>query len=200
SKGAKVNRTGQPIRKELRDAVSSRIEGEPLVLVLGGSQGSAFLNERVPESQVRGVRYLHAAGRSNMPSFQSRPIPPDYEVVAYLETPQLIDAYRRATVVVARSGGTLAELAMFGLPSVLIPLPTAADDHQHHNAEEFVAMGAATLVPQAEATPQTLRAAVAEWLGDPARRSEAARSLASWDVPDATERIVALVEKASTRK
>ena len=71
----------------------------------------------------------------------------------------------RVALVIGRSGGTLAEYAVFRLPSVLVPLPTSADDHQLHNAKEFVEMGAATLVPEAEATPQALATAAVELEG-----------------------------------
>ena len=114
-------------------------------------------------------------------------------VKAYLETPEMLDAYCRATVVIGRSGGTLAELAMFGIPSVLVPLPTSVGDHQLHNAEEFVAMSAATLLNQSDATPSAVSDAVAGWLGDAALRESACAALQAWDLPSATEKIYGLL-------
>lgn len=200
SKGAKATRTGQPIRKELRDVAKDRIDEGPFVLVVGGSQGSEFLNNLVPQAQPQGVRVLHAVGRNNFRRSSNKVMPRNYDAVPYLDTTQLVDAYRRATVVVARSGSSVAEFAMFGLPSVLIPLPTAADNHQYHNAEEFAEMGAATLLPQDEATPAALQSAILEWLDSPDKRQSAQQKLHDWDVPDATDQIVRLVEKAAAKK
>jgi UDP-N-acetylglucosamine--N-acetylmuramyl-(pentapeptide) pyrophosphoryl-undecaprenol N-acetylglucosamine transferase len=184
----------------LRDAAKEKVDDDQMVLVLGGSQGSAFLNETVPQAHVRGVKFLHAVGRSNVGRLQGRVWPSEYETAAYLETNQLLHAYRSATVVVARSGGTLAEIAMFGLPSVLVPLPTSADNHQHHNAEEFVEMEAATLIPQSQASPNAVRNAITGWLDNPDRREKACERLIDWDVPDSTERIVGLIESAAKKK
>ena len=87
----------------------------------------------------------------------------NYQVEPYLDSEAIANAYVTADLVVCRSGGTLAELAMFGLPSVLVPLPTSADDHQLHNAKEFESMQAATIAEQEPApysgTVQAIRGA-----------------------------------------
>jgi UDP-N-acetylglucosamine--N-acetylmuramyl-(pentapeptide) pyrophosphoryl-undecaprenol N-acetylglucosamine transferase len=92
---------------------------------------------------------------------------------------------------------------MFGLPSILVPLPTSADDHQLHNAEEFASIDAATLLRQSTgsgaaeiATPESIREAVTLWLGSEEKRKIASRNLHEWDIPDATDRIVELIEAA----
>jgi UDP-N-acetylglucosamine--N-acetylmuramyl-(pentapeptide) pyrophosphoryl-undecaprenol N-acetylglucosamine transferase len=207
-----VTRTGQPIRRELRQAAESGpIEAEPTVLVIGGSQGSEFLNTVMPAAATRvGAKILHATGPKHLQATQERlrshGLNSNYEAVPYLETEPLLDALRRATVVVARAGGTLAELALFGLPSVLVPLPSSANDHQLHNAREFEAMGAATVLWQPEdrrqpappATPEAVANAVNEWLADAPKRATARHNLSEWDVADATEQIVALIERAAT--
>lgn len=218
TKGIPVIRTGQPIRRELREAAAAiemQAPEAPTALVLGGSQGSAFLNDAVPAAyshlEARGVRVIHSAGPKNIEAVCRRlkelNLPDAYDARAYLPTEEIAGAYASATLAVARSGGTVAEFALFGLPSVLIPLPTSAEDHQLHNAEEFVEMDAATLLVQpdaprdgfAPATPEGLAAAMDAWLGDPERRERARHNLRSWDVPDATERILALVENAARK-
>lgn len=191
-----VVRTGMPVRKALRDAAASRNPSGG-VLVIGGSQGSEFLNRTVPEALGNAtVNVVHATGPSNFERTQARfsALPPNYRLAPYLDAPALLEAYGQGSVVVARSGGTLAEFACFRLPSVLVPLPSAADDHQMMNAREFEAMGAATVVPESRATPEAVRAAVERWLGDAVARERARHSLADWDVPDATERIVGLLD------
>jgi len=198
-----VVRTGQPIRKELREAAAHKSEGEPLVLVVGGSQGSKFLNESVPEAAALGefmTPVLHVSGPKHLESTQQLveklDIEVRYKVVPFLNATEMSDAYLRASVVVARSGGTLAELALFGLPSVLIPLPNSASDHQVHNAVEFVNLRAATQIRQSDGTPEKLSTAVNSWLKNRDRRLTAARNLEKWDVPDATEQIYKLIELA----
>lgn len=192
-------RVGNPIRRELRQAAQHRKPAKGFVVVVGGSQGSAFLNSVCPQAATdlaRGsVRWVHAFGRKNV----IPQVPDHYNAVPYLEAPELIRAYSNATVAVARSGSTLAEFAMFGLPSVLIPLPSSADNHQLHNAEEFVALGAATLVEQKDATPSAVAEAISGWLDDEDRCFRAATALREWDIPDSAERILEQVLKAAKR-
>jgi UDP-N-acetylglucosamine--N-acetylmuramyl-(pentapeptide) pyrophosphoryl-undecaprenol N-acetylglucosamine transferase len=92
----------------------------------------------------------------------------------------MADGYAVADVVVSRAGMiTVAELCAWGLPSVLVPLPTAAADHQTHNARVLAEAGASALVTQTDLTSATLAAAVGGLLDDRARRDAmAARALA----------------------
>lgn len=199
-----VVRTGQPIRKELREAASvNGVQSGSMVLVLGGSQGSQYLNEAVPNAVLAlglPVSVIHASGPTHFAETCARVKGlnlTDYEVQPYLDTEALASAYGRADLVVCRSGGTLAELAMFGRPSVLVPLPTSADHHQLHNAEEFADMGAATITGQQSPPFDEMTSGISNWLGDEGRRSEASRRLREWDVPDATDRIVTHIEAAA---
>ncbi len=199
-------RTGQPIRRELREAAAQPRPGdgaEPLVLCLGGSQGSQFLNGIMPgaASELGGrARFLLATGRGNFEEVRRQAAATGGLALApYLETGALVEAYSKASVAVARSGGTVAEFALFGLPSVLVPLASSADNHQLRNAEEFVGFGGASLLEQKEATSKTLAAAIDRWLSSAELREAAQTALKEWDVPDATERIAEIVERAATR-
>lgn len=210
-----VVRTGQPIRRELRAAAEApRPDHEPTVLVVGGSQGSEFLNTVMPKAAATGrfrARVIHATGPAHIDRSRARvaeaKLGPEYETYPYLETEAMLDAYRHADVVVARSGGTVAEIAMFGLPSVLVPLPFSANDHQLENAREFEGMNAATVLWQPEdrrqpappATPEGVADAIAAWLSDAPKREAARHNLHEWDIPDATERIVRLIESVPIR-
>ncbi len=186
-------RTGHPIRRELREAAKQRKE-TPLVVVVGGSQGARFLNEGVPRvaREIVGLRWLHATGPGGYEEFQGAAFE-GYELVPFIEADQLADAYAHARIAVARSGSTLAEFAAFRLPSVLVPLPTSADDHQRFNAREFETMGAAIIVEQ---DGGDLGAAIRSW-DDAGRRKAAKAALAEWDVPDATARLVSIIERAA---
>jgi UDP-N-acetylglucosamine--N-acetylmuramyl-(pentapeptide) pyrophosphoryl-undecaprenol N-acetylglucosamine transferase len=101
--------------------------------------------------------------------------------------------YAEADVVLARSGSTVAELCAAGKPSLLVPLPTAADDHQRKNAEVLAKAGAARLLLQRDVTEESLAGALLEMLKDAELRrkmSAAAKGLAK---PGALERIAAMV-------
>jgi UDP-N-acetylglucosamine--N-acetylmuramyl-(pentapeptide) pyrophosphoryl-undecaprenol N-acetylglucosamine transferase len=113
------------------------------------------------------------------------------------------DEMKAADVVVGRAGATtLAELAAAGTPAVLVPLPTAADDHQRRNAEAVERAGAARLLLQAELTPARLVDEVAGLAADPVRltgMSEAMRTLARPDAAAAiADRVLALAGGAGT--
>lgn len=200
--GANVIRTGAPIRKALREAALATDPGR-LVMVIGGSQGAKFLNDTVPLASrlVEDARWLHATGPKNYQEVRAKFPPPDgYDLQPYLEADQIIEGYQRAGVCVARSGGTVSEFALFGIPSVLIPLPTSADDHQLHNAREFESMEAATVIEQKNATPEAIATAVQNWLDNAPKRERAQAALRAWNVPDATERIYALLVAAKEGK
>lgn len=211
-----VTRTGQPIRHALREAsLGATPNPRPTVLVIGGSQGSEFLNQAVPVAAARGrlgAKVIHLSGRDHFEKTKGRAAALDlggeYEIHPYLESDELIKAYRAASVVVARAGGTVAEIAMFGLPSVLVPLPSSARDHQLENAREIEEMDAATVLWQPEdrrrmappATPEALAEALTNWIEDPAKSAQASHNLREWDIPDAADRILRLIEKAANSK
>ena len=195
--GIRCIRVGNPIRRELREAASRRASEPDLVLGIGGSQGSEFLNGCLPRAfsgdTLKHGRLLLVSGPNNFTStsnvVNALRIEGRATVKSYLQTEEMLDAYCRASVVVGRSGSTLAEIAMFGIPSVLVPLPSAAGNHQFHNAMEFVEMNAAILLPQADATPSNMAEAIESWLGDRAKSEAAAVALRAWDMPNATETI-----------
>ncbi len=202
--GSKIVRTGMPVRKALRDAAATKCSSDMQnVLIIGGSQGSEFLNSRLPEaaSEYRGpnVHWRHVAGKAHVEAVLKDVLRrglKDYEVVPFLGADEMAQAYARATLVVGRSGGSLAEVALFGLPSVLVPLPTAAGNHQTRNAEEFVEMGAATIHRQETSTSARLAKEIEEWLVDAPKRDRASQATRAFDAPDATEQIMTLIEEA----
>ncbi len=193
---ASVVVTGNPVRPCMRRG--SREEGrrlagcqgtELLVLVLGGSLGSAALNalvSRIASDLVgAGVRVVHQVGEQGAAAAASRPAIPGYLACAFLG-PELPHLMAGADLVVSRAGAnTLAELAALGRPSVLVPLPTGASrGDQLRNAELFRSRGAAVVLPEEGASPERLRTVVRELLEDAPRlaaMSQAARALAHGD-------------------
>ncbi len=161
-----------------------------VVLVVGGSQGARAVNEAVaawcaaglPEgvALIWSTGRAHAAGYAACESARVRVRP-------YLAP--IADAYAAADLAVARAGAmSIAELCAWGIPAVLVPLPTAAQDHQAHNARAVADAGAAVLLPQAALTAATLDATVRDLLARPgalAAMGEAARGRARPHAADA---------------
>jgi UDP-N-acetylglucosamine--N-acetylmuramyl-(pentapeptide) pyrophosphoryl-undecaprenol N-acetylglucosamine transferase len=164
--GAKTVITGAPVRASLRiakDAPSARDRlgldpDRTTIVVMGGSQGARSINEAVAALVTRRTlgeqwQLLHVSGERDYHYMQAeqRELAAGNRVklVPYLDDPA--DAYAAADVVVARSGAsTLAELAVTGTPSILIPYPYAAEQHQAHNAALFEEAGAAVVLKDAE--------------------------------------------------
>jgi UDP-N-acetylglucosamine--N-acetylmuramyl-(pentapeptide) pyrophosphoryl-undecaprenol N-acetylglucosamine transferase len=106
----------------------------------------------------------------------------------------MADGYALADVVVSRAGMiTVAELCAWGLPSVLVPLPTAAADHQTHNARVLAEAGASALLRQADLTPGSLADAVDALLGQRQRREEMASRARARGRPYAAQDIVSRI-------
>ena len=190
--------TGNPVRPEFFDPAPGGPAGPPRILIFGGSQGAHAINVAMVEAAAR-----LAAGPGRM-ALTHQTGERDLELVldgyrrAGLEArvePFLFDIDREmkaADLVVCRAGATtLAELAAAGAPALLIPLPTAADDHQRRNAEVLVAGGAAEMIEQKDLSGDRLAGRIDALLSDRARlrsMSEAARRFAR---PDAASAIAA---------
>jgi UDP-N-acetylglucosamine--N-acetylmuramyl-(pentapeptide) pyrophosphoryl-undecaprenol N-acetylglucosamine transferase len=180
--------TGNPIvppSPERRAEALSRFGlggSRPVILVTGGSQGALAINRAVAgwldAGGPQGADLLWVTGRGTYQEFADRHRPPAVQVIDFLDP--MADGYAVADIVVSRAGMiTVAELCAWGLPSVLVPLPTAAADHQTHNARVLAEAGASALLPQAGLTPSALGETLTTLLGDRTRRETmAARALA----------------------
>ncbi|MEO6212638.1 MAG: undecaprenyldiphospho-muramoylpentapeptide beta-N-acetylglucosaminyltransferase [Vicinamibacterales bacterium] len=190
--------TGNPVRPEFFNSVERTMASTPPgVLIFGGSQGSHAINlamvEAAPRLAARGGRMAitHQTGELDLELVRSayRDAGIDARVEPFLFA--MDREIKAAALVVCRAGATtLAELSAAGRPSLLIPLPTAADDHQRMNAEVMRDAGAAEILPQQALTGALLADRITALLADPARlevMSAAARRLAK---PDAARVIV----------
>jgi UDP-N-acetylglucosamine--N-acetylmuramyl-(pentapeptide) pyrophosphoryl-undecaprenol N-acetylglucosamine transferase len=199
--GVKAVVTGHAVRREFY-AVPPREHVPPFtVLILGGSQGSAAINDCVVRSLPLFLkwdeppRFLHQTGEREYngvrQAYQESGVPA--EVVTFIE--DVSGAFARADLVISRAGAnTVAELAAAGRAAVLIPFPGAADQHQLGNARALERAGGARIIEQRELTPERLVGEVRDLLGATSRLKEmesAARGLAR---PDAAARIADLVE------
>jgi UDP-N-acetylglucosamine--N-acetylmuramyl-(pentapeptide) pyrophosphoryl-undecaprenol N-acetylglucosamine transferase len=204
-RGAEV--TGVPVREEIF-AIGPKGSGSPRLLVTAGSNGALIFNEMLPLIAVRllmtvpGLTIVHQAGARRLEQTRAEFVAGGADVSRVQCEAFFTDMpaqYAAADVVLARAGSTVAELAAAGRPSVLVPLPTAADDHQRKNAEVFVEAGAAVMLLQKDVTEETLFAELAGLLTDAERRAAMggrARLLAR---PGALERIVAIVLRVAER-
>jgi UDP-N-acetylglucosamine--N-acetylmuramyl-(pentapeptide) pyrophosphoryl-undecaprenol N-acetylglucosamine transferase len=167
------------------------------VLVLGGSQGARKLNEDVPRALARAglasrnLEVVHQTGESMRDEVEAtyRELGIRARVVTFID--EIARAYSNAAMVVARAGATtLAELCAIGRPSILIPFPFAADDHQAKNARALEKQGASICVRESELEVEMLGELVGGLLDDPARRQAMASAARDHGRPDAAAAIV----------
>ena len=164
----------------------------PVLLVTGGSQGALAINQAVAgwldAGGGQGITVLWATGSGSFREFSSYQRAPSVQVFEFLDP--MADAYAVADLVVARAGMmTGAELAAWGLPSILVPLPTAAADHQTTNARAMEAAGAARVLLQDALSPRSLGEKIDRLLEDPAARRAMARAALARGKPDAASEI-----------
>jgi UDP-N-acetylglucosamine--N-acetylmuramyl-(pentapeptide) pyrophosphoryl-undecaprenol N-acetylglucosamine transferase len=195
--------TGNPVRQEFFQIGSPSSE-KFTILIFGGSQGAHAINRAMVEALPRlvslhpQIQFIHQTGEK------------DFEAVreAYAGNELVADVgvffddmpaqFERAHLVIGRSGAsTLSEIAATARPSILVPLPTAADDHQHRNAEVFVARGAAAMLEQSTLTGDRMAETIQSLFASPQRREMMSRAAATLAVPDAAARIADLVERST---
>ncbi|GFM89867.1 UDP-N-acetylglucosamine--N-acetylmuramyl-(pentapeptide) pyrophosphoryl-undecaprenol N-acetylglucosamine transferase [Pseudomonas cichorii] len=195
---AKRRTTGNPVRVELfletpRQALAGR---KARLLVLGGSLGAEPLNKLLPEalalvSEDIRPEVFHQAGKKHdeVTAERYRSAGVEAQVAPFIQN--MAQAYAWADLVVCRAGAlTISELAAAGLPSFLIPLPYAIDDHQSRNADYLAREGAAFVMPQATTGAAEMAARLKEVLMQPEQLNNMARTARRLARPDATNTVV----------
>jgi UDP-N-acetylglucosamine--N-acetylmuramyl-(pentapeptide) pyrophosphoryl-undecaprenol N-acetylglucosamine transferase len=204
----KVAYTGNPIRKTIllpaREGVFEflKLSRElPVLLVLGGSQGAQALNEVILNALPELLRYyqiVHQTGADNLHDVEGRArvilansdFKERYKPFGYLNDLAIRMSAGAASLVISRSGSTIFEIAAWGLPSIMVPLPpdVAAEDHQTKNAFSYARSGAAIVIEQNNLTPKLLVAEVERLLQNEEllrKMSAAARGFARVDAAKA---------------
>jgi len=205
---------GNPVRPEFFPAQNEELNDKTSVprdaarvLIFGGSQGAHAINVAMVEAASRlaasGIRLAitHQTGERDLDlvraAYQRAGLEARVEAYIY----EIDREMKAAAVVIARAGATtLAELAASGTPAILVPLPTATDDHQRKNADVVAGAGAAVVIDERGLNGDTLAAAISSLVSDAQRRREmsvAARQLAR---PDAAQRIADRVEQLAPRR
>lgn len=172
----KVTWTGLPIAHDL----DLQLEEHAIcpdrftLLVMGGSQGAARLNEIVPEAVTRlhgeghAVRVIHVAGDRDESEVTNTYEQAGVSHMVYAFYTEIGRLYNAADLAICRSGAaTCMELALSGLPAILVPLPTSNREHQYLNALEIELHGGAIVMPQDQLTPDTLFDTIVSYMGRP---------------------------------
>lgn len=187
--------TGNPVRSEFF-GIAPKVRGEKAnLLVFGGSQGARAINNAMAEAitliPADRVAITHQTGDADYERIRDAYAASDFaaaDIRPYISN--MVEEFADADFVICRAGATTcAELAAAGKAAIMIPLPTAADDHQRKNAEALVRAGAARMILQKDLTPASLAAEIESLAGDPeaiGRMEAAARRLARRDAAEAT--------------
>jgi UDP-N-acetylglucosamine--N-acetylmuramyl-(pentapeptide) pyrophosphoryl-undecaprenol N-acetylglucosamine transferase len=167
--------TGRPIPVADADRGAARRRlgigaEETCVLVFGGSLGARTINRAAIEAFAEGdFHVLHVCGRRDYAECSAAPLRPGYDLREYLDLESFAQALAASDLAVARAGGSVFELAAYGLPAILVPYPHAAADHQAANARWMADAGAAVVIADAQLTAPRLAREVASLLANPAR-------------------------------
>lgn len=190
---------GVPVRDAFRRVREDkpRAHTAPRVLVVGGSQGARYLNETLPlafaHARELGVTcpIVHQCGKGEVEQTRERyaAVGLSADVRPFIN--DMASEIENADLVVARAGAvSIAEICAEGRASILVPLPTAADDHQSKNADILVRRGAAYLAEQKSTTPESLGATLASLLTNAPERARMEKEARALGRPEATKRIV----------
>ena len=185
---------GNPVRMKVRAAMAGAdtITSHRGLLIVGGSQGAHAVNELVAGAlellhhRGRTLPVVHQTGSADLEAFTARYRAAGLTVDVRAFIDDMATAYRNARLVIARAGAsTIAELTAIGVPSLLVPFPHAADDHQTANARDLVDAGAARLFVQAETTAEQLADILSTLFDDDAALGAMAAAAQSMGRPDA---------------
>lgn len=199
--------TGTPVRPEfrVRDAGACRAAlgfdpVRPVILFMGGSQGATGINDlvlaalpqlarRLPQAQ-----WLHITGPRDEARVRAGYAALNLKAVVHPFLQEMEQVLAAAMAAVSRSGASsLAEFAAMRLPTVLVPFPYAADDHQLHNARAFAETGAAFLLEQTGATSERLNELLAELVENAGAREKMQTALTAWQTPRAAAQIAEII-------
>jgi UDP-N-acetylglucosamine--N-acetylmuramyl-(pentapeptide) pyrophosphoryl-undecaprenol N-acetylglucosamine transferase len=206
---------GNPIRVERRADRAAGIAfldldaNLPTVLVCGGSRGARTINRSASAAiprilERKEVQFVFLTGEADWAEIESglKRFAPRVKVLPFLQ--QMHHAYSVADVAVSRAGASAVfELAAFGVPTVFVPYPHAADDHQRKNVECLSETGAALVVDNSELDGERLQVLVETLLDDGETRGRMSERMKKWSRPDAdrlaAEKILELLSQRSLR-
>ncbi len=205
--GSRARCIGNPVRADIASAAAPAqrfaAHGQQAsVLVLGGSQGAQRLNRLLPEAlalmaPTARPRIRHQAGERDFAATREAysAVKVDAEVLPFIE--DMAGAYAWADLAICRAGAlTIGELQAVGLGAILVPFPAAVDDHQTHNAEAMVRIGAGMIVQERDLDAASLARLIAELAADRGRLLRMAQAARAAAVPDAAGKLADLCQMA----
>ena len=218
----KIILVGNPVRANILENIPDQESAkkafgfnpaEPVILVIGGSQGALRINNFISDNLgeiLDSVQVIHQAGTANFPEvkketdFLLRPLGDFYKnryyLVGYLEgVKELREALAAADVVFSRAGaGAIFEIAAFSKPAILIPLEEAAGDHQRINAYEYAETGAAIVIEEANLKPAIFSLQVQKILAEPELKTKMSQAAKNFSKPEAAKIIAEEILKSAS--
>jgi UDP-N-acetylglucosamine--N-acetylmuramyl-(pentapeptide) pyrophosphoryl-undecaprenol N-acetylglucosamine transferase len=201
--------TGLPLRKEMEMAATLPTNTPPVftVLTMGGSQGAQRLNETVPTALARliaagiPVEAIHLSGEKAKSSVEESYLAAGVPATVYGFCSDMVSVYRRTSLAISRSGAnSCLELALFGIPALLVPYPHSARDHQLANARAMADAGAAEVLEQQDLSPERLAESIRFLATNPTAQSAMRRAARSRSLAGADNRLADLIEKVAASR
>lgn len=210
---SKIQWTGNPVRAQIAESNYTTEEARAKIgvdtnkkttLVFGGSLGARTLNDAIAANKAwieanQDIQFIWQVGKLYYNEFKASSVAelPNVKVLPFIE--DMATAYRASDVVVCRAGAlTISELALVGNPSILVPSPNVAEDHQTHNAMSLVKHGAALMVKDAEAKEQ-LMPLLASLIRDEEQQKRLTTHLKALGKPDAADVIASEIINIATK-
>ena len=203
----KVAWTGNPLRKAVmafsKNGAHEYLkleESVPTILIIGGSLGAKLINERIlnalPEL-VNRYQVVHQTGRSNVEEvtktaeiiLANNPNKSRYRIFDYLNNLSLMMAAGASNLIISRAGSTIFEIAVWGVPSIVIPITDTNGDHQRKNAYAYARSGAASVIEEANLTTNVLIAEIDRSLQDKSLQTKMSSSAKEFAKTDAADKI-----------
>ena len=177
----KIVKLGNPIRSDIKKSKGSL---KPFtIFIFGGSQGARAINQAVAAcipmlNKLKDIKIIHQAGRLDVASVKKAYKDADFEYEVHEYIYDIASVYQQTDLVISRAGAsTIFELLSARLPSILIPLPTAADDHQRHNAMFLSDNDCCELLEQKKLSPEKLYERISYYTSDTSRLSSMKKAL-----------------------
>ncbi len=198
--------TGNPVRREFFGIAPKPRSEKTNLLIFGGSQGARAINNAMADALMllphERLHITHQTGESDFENIRERYNRAGYDdadVRPYIS--DMVSEFAKSDLIICRAGAaSCAEIAAAGKAAIMIPLPTAADDHQRKNAEAFASAGAARMILQRDLTAETLAQAITDLIHSPEKISVMENDARRLAKADAAEVTVDLIEKLSTKK
>lgn len=191
--------TGIPVRAEITDLkIKERTGSKITIFVFGGSGGAVKLNKAIVES-LKSLRdladkidFVHQAGRNdNIQEIIRAYSSAGFSAEVFEFTDRIWDCYAKADFIVARAGGiTIAELSVLKIPSIMVPYPYAADDHQRANANALERAGCTKVIDDRDCAGENMAREIRGYIEKPERLSQMREALSKFGKPDAATKIV----------